>query len=186
MHAQNLEATMRGLQAGVERTPGGQHQAALLTTDDGIHRYELEQNGDLQPLEVTTAQSDLEEGVETTPKSYPDQAAVLNNLGLRLTSRNDLMGGQHTQDLAAAHAIAQLEGAVEAMSVLSEDRPARAALLGSLGKCLGRRYCRTGNLQDLEAAIAHLGAAVEATPEGHHDRAGWLSGLGINLGRRYK
>jgi len=64
----------------------------------------------------------------------------------------------------------------------------------NLGHNLGLRYDRTGNdryertgqLQDLEAGIALSEAAIEATPEGHPDRAGCLNNLGNRLSSRYR
>ena len=53
--------------------------------------------------------------------------------------------------------------------------------MNNLGLSLGRRYERTGNLQDLEAAIARTEAAARATPEGLPDRAAWFSNLGLSL-----
>ena len=51
---------------------------------------------------------------------------------------------------------------------------------------LFRRYEQTGSLQDLEAAIVHAEAAVEATPEDHPDKAAMLNNLGNMLIRRYE
>ncbi|RPB18035.1 hypothetical protein L211DRAFT_748680, partial [Terfezia boudieri ATCC MYA-4762] len=47
-------------------------------------------------------------------------------------------------------------------------------------------YERTGNLQDLETAIARSEAAVEGTPEDHPDRAKWLNNLGSYFNHRYQ
>jgi len=56
--------------------------------------------------------------------------------------------------------------------------------LSYLGGCLRTKYERTRNLRDLDGAIKYTIAAVEATPEGHHDRAVQLHHLGCHLRER--
>lgn len=41
-----------------------------------------------------------------------------------------------------------------------------------LGRAHSERYRRTGDLEDLEAALKYSLAAMAATPEGHSDMAG--------------
>jgi len=67
-----------------------------------------------------------------------------------------------------------------------ESHPGRAVMLGQLAMYLSNRYERTGNLQDLETAIAQSEAAVEGTPEDHPNRAEQLNTLAMSLSRRYK
>jgi len=67
-----------------------------------------------------------------------------------------------------------------------EDHPGRGGWLSDLGNHLSRQYERTGNLQDLEAAIGLSEEAVEATPGDHPDRAVLLSSLGNGLSSRYR
>ena len=55
------------------------------------------------------------------------------------------------------------------MEASPNDHPNRAFILGNLGVGLYIRYQQTGNLRDLEAAIAGSKATVEATPENHPD-----------------
>src|SRR5258706_7037 len=45
---------------------------------------------------------------------------------------------------------------------------------------------QTGGVQDLEAAIFHAEAAVEATPEDHQNKARRLNNLGSMLFHRYE
>ncbi|KAF8417326.1 hypothetical protein EV426DRAFT_645861 [Tirmania nivea] len=54
---------------------------------------------------------------------------------------------------------------------MPEYNPHRALRLNHLGTRLSTQYDRTGNLQDLEAAIEHANTTVEATPEDHPIRA---------------
>ena len=69
---------------------------------------------------------------------------------------------------------------------LCSDHLDRAGRLNNLGNHFLCRYERSGNLQDLEAAIARSQAAVEATPEDHPDRAGRLSNLGAHVSSQYE
>lgn len=79
---------------------------------------------------------------------------------------------------------AQLEGVVGAAS-WPEYHPGRAQRLINLQAYRGSRYQRTGNLQDLEAAIAISEATVEAIPEDHPNRVALLNNLGNRLSWRY-
>ncbi|RYP58987.1 hypothetical protein DL771_011041 [Monosporascus sp. 5C6A] len=81
----------------------------------------------------------------------------------------------------------------EAVDATPQDHPDRAARLNNLGNRLGDRYSRTGAMSDLEEAIGMdleeairvAREAVDATPQDHPDRAGWLNNLGNRLGDRY-
>ncbi|KAF8419578.1 hypothetical protein EV426DRAFT_709805 [Tirmania nivea] len=74
------------------------------------------------------------------------------------------------------------EAAVEATP---DDHPDQAGLLNYLEINLGRRYARTGNLQDLEAAIVQSKLSLKATPEGHTNQTIILNNLGNRLSSRY-
>jgi len=64
----------------------------------------------------------------------------------------------------------------------SPDLPSR---LNNLASGLRDRYARTGNLQDLEQAIAHWQEAVHLTPEGAPDLPSRLNNLALGLSDRY-
>ncbi|PVH71735.1 TPR-like protein [Cadophora sp. DSE1049] len=83
-------------------------------------------------------------------------------------------------DLRSSVEVADLE--VEA---IPQDHPNRAGWLKSLGNRLGRRFGRTGLMNNLNRAIEVADMAVEATPQDHPDRAGRLNNLGNNLGLRF-
>ncbi|RYP81636.1 hypothetical protein DL770_005844 [Monosporascus sp. CRB-9-2] len=51
---------------------------------------------------------------------------------------------------------------------------------------LGRRFERTGSMDDLNRAVDVANMAVEATPQDHSDRTGCLSNLGNLLGTRFE
>ena len=52
--------------------------------------------------------------------------------------------------------------------------------------CLITWYQQTRDIQDLQAVIVGVEAAIKAMPESHTDRAGWLDSLGDYLGSRYE
>src|SRR5207248_692643 len=64
--------------------------------------------------------------------------------------------------------------------------PDRAALLNNLGSWLGRRFERTGAIDDLNRAIEVTDMAIQNTPPDHSDRAGRLNNLGSWLGSRFE
>ena len=63
------------------------------------------------------------------------------------------------------------------------DHAMRAARVSAQ---LSSHYDRTGNLHHLEAAIARSEEAVESIPEGHPNRAVYLSNFGRQLSRRHE
>ncbi|GKZ32885.1 hypothetical protein AbraIFM66950_002571 [Aspergillus brasiliensis] len=73
----------------------------------------------------------------------------------------------------------------DAVAATPADYPDRALYLNSLSRYLSSRFNRTGNLDDLEAAISHARDAVAATPVNHPNRAGYLSNLSNRLSSRY-
>ena len=64
------------------------------------------------------------------------------------------------------------------MEATPEGHPTLVAQLSNLGNYLSRRYERTGDMKDLQAAIARSEAAVEAAPDDHPERATHLNTLG--------
>ena len=58
--------------------------------------------------------------------------------------------------------------------------------MSNLGTYLGSRYDRTGNLQDLQAAINYAERSMETVQDNHPDRAARLKDLSGHLGRQYE
>jgi len=73
-----------------------------------------------------------------------------------------------------------------ALEATPKDHTNYVTVSTNLGLQLSHRYDRTGNLQDLEAAVAQSEAALEVTPEGHPGRATVLYNLGSYLTKRYE
>ena len=68
---------------------------------------------------------------------------------------------------------------------LRPARPTGPSILNNLGTGLSDRYARTGQLADLDAAIAAYEDAVRRTPADSPDRASRLNNLGNGLRDRY-
>ena len=66
------------------------------------------------------------------------------------------------------------------------DHPYRAGYLSGLGNALRARFGLTGQLADVDQAIARLFEAVDATPVDHPHRASVLSNLGNALLARFE
>ncbi|RYP53061.1 hypothetical protein DL770_011005 [Monosporascus sp. CRB-9-2] len=73
-----------------------------------------------------------------------------------------------------------------AVNATPQDHPDRAGRLNNLGNQLGRRFERTGSMDDLNRAIDVADMAIDATPQDHPDRAAYLNNLGNQLGRRFE
>lgn len=58
--------------------------------------------------------------------------------------------------------------------------------LNNLGIWLGKRFERTGSMDDLKRAVKVTDMALNSTPQGHPDRASLLNSLGIRLARRFE
>jgi len=176
MKVQVLEEAIERAQRAVEAIPEGHPVRAGYLNNLGVYlRIRYERTGNLHNLEAAITQSKA--AVHATPQDHPDRATRLNNLENHLNRQDEQVG--HLLDVN----IAQIESALYRAP---QNHPERAEWLSILGIQLYTRYKRTGNLQDLEAAIAQSAAAVQATPEYHHERAGRLSNLGMHLGERYE
>ncbi|KAJ7191957.1 CHAT domain-containing protein [Mycena pura] len=55
-----------------------------------------------------------------------------------------------------------------------------------LGQAFQSRYNKSGNLDDLQAAVQAIQAVVDLTPEGHPDKAGRLQKLAVSIIHRYR
>ncbi|KAJ6558753.1 CHAT domain-containing protein [Mycena vulgaris] len=73
-----------------------------------------------------------------------------------------------------------------AVVLTAESHPAHVDLLEILGMFLTEKYRRSGDIQDLEAAVENNQAAVAKTLEGDPDLAGRLKNLAISLTDRYR
>ncbi|KAJ7240718.1 CHAT domain-containing protein [Mycena rebaudengoi] len=72
------------------------------------------------------------------------------------------------------------------MEQTPEGHPDLAGRLQSLAISFTARYQRSGDVNDLEAALQNNQAAVEKTPEGHPDLAGRLQNLTASFTDRYR
>ncbi|WP_328842656.1 CHAT domain-containing tetratricopeptide repeat protein [Streptomyces sp. NBC_00258] len=81
---------------------------------------------------------------------------------------------------SAVHLWQQIEHATPA------DHPNRAEYLNYLGNALQARFERTGDLSDLDQAIATRQEAVQTTPADHPNEDLYLHNLGLALGARFR
>ncbi|KAI8623472.1 hypothetical protein F5Y19DRAFT_492557 [Xylariaceae sp. FL1651] len=58
-------------------------------------------------------------------------------------------------------------------------------IINNLGAFLGRRYKRTGSINDLNCTVDIAGQAVNTTPTDHFSRAGYLNNFKNKLGTRF-
>jgi len=94
---------------------------------------------------------------------------------------------QQTGDLAALNeAIAAYERILNHPAFSQADERFRLGVWNDAGGAYLRRYWRTGNIADLDKALALWRQALEATPPGSPDRPGFLNNLGIGLSDRYE
>ena len=87
----------------------------------------------MHDLEAAISKAEL--AVSATPENHPDQATLLNNLGLMLLDLHRRTGNMHGLEAA----ISKAEVAVAATP---ENHSGRARLLNSLGLLLSDRYNR--------------------------------------------
>src|SRR5207247_2646710 len=98
-----------------------------------------------------------------------------------------------TYDHALPNNLGKRHNLTRAVSVASmtvditpQDHPDRAGRLRNLGTWLGRRFERTGLMDDLNCIIDVASMAADSIPYDHPDRAGQLNSLGTWLGRRFE
>jgi tetratricopeptide (TPR) repeat protein len=102
-----------------------------------------------------------------------------SNLGIALTTRYELDGGQADLDEAI--------GAFrKALDLETPVNPERARYQSNLSGALYQRALITGRTQDREEALALGQSAPELTAPGDKDQGKYLSNAGISLLRRYE
>ncbi|KAI8649679.1 TPR domain-containing protein [Fusarium keratoplasticum] len=140
--------------------------------------------------------------VKATPQDHPNRANDLN----RAIDVADMVVKAMSQDHPDRADIRNM-----AVKATPQDHPNRSTYLNNLGNLLGRRFERTGSMDDLNRAIDVADMAVKATPQDHPNRANdlnraidignmavkatpqdhpnrstYLNNLGNLLGRRFK
>ncbi len=97
-----------------------------------------------------------------------------------------VQGYQRTGDLVALNtAVAAWERILNHPDFAQADEGFRRAAWNEAGGAYLRRYWRTGQVEDLNAALRLWQQAVQATPKGHPDLPSRLNNLGNGLWTRY-
>ena len=108
----------------------------------------------------------------------PEQAAVLNNLGVELY-----------QKYTSTKSLVDLDEAIQtvrqAVDATPEDSFDRASRLGNLSAFILARYKATNETADLEETVKIGRLAVAASPKDHPAHWKWLVNLGTQLGSLY-
>lgn len=181
----DLEEAIQIIQQAVDLTPNDHaHRASYLgnLSDQLYRRYKL-----------TGLKANLEEAIQTaqkavdlTPEDHLERAGRLISLGNTLESWSERTG----ERAGLVEAVQATQNAIEitqnAIDLIPEDSPKRAAYLNSLGNHLESRYELTGEKADLEEAIRTTQRALDSTPEDHPERTRILINLGGELLRRYE
>ncbi|KZV62925.1 hypothetical protein PENSPDRAFT_692083 [Peniophora sp. CONT] len=135
----------------------------------------LNEDGELQ-----TAISLLRQASLLLPESHPDRLKVLDSLDSAVQRRYERLG--LTYDLENA-ATVDRRRAVELFPNGGSDDLVQ---LSNRGLLLQEQYKRSGDPEDLEAAISVARLAVGITPQDHPDQPLLLNSLGMYLRDRYE
>ncbi|KAH8895994.1 hypothetical protein GQ53DRAFT_681623 [Thozetella sp. PMI_491] len=115
------------------------------------------------------------EVIAKTPHDHPNRPSYLTNLASKLHIRHERT--EREEDLEEA-----ISAAREAIGTTSPENVLNlAGRLNNLGLMLTGRYKQSCDTAALQEAVESLQRAVNLTPEGHANRAGWLDSLGIGL-----
>lgn len=179
------EAVDAGLAAVRATPPGRPERPSWLSNLSSALRTKFEQTGDAASLDLAVAAS--QEAVDALAAIDQDNADVLASLGTALYARYTSTG--QLPDLNQAVSIAERVLQAESSGADGERGESginRAAGFNNLSNALQARFERTGNLLDLDAAIAAAREAKDAIPAGHPLRGGALSMLSVTLRSRYE
>jgi hypothetical protein len=69
---------------------------------------------------------------------------------------------------------------------ITQDHPNQASILSNLGNLLGRRFERTGSIDDINRAIDITDMAINTSPQDYPNRDFMLNNLGILLSMQFK
>jgi len=123
------------------------------------------------------------------------QGSLSNEMDKQIVHLNDeaqrLVGNyKRTGDIKGLNeAIGMIEQAIgmtRPIYMTQEGYIYLAGMWDNLGAMLGRRFQRTGSMEDLNRAVELASMAVEPTPQDHRDRAGRVNNLGNMLGMRFQ
>ncbi|KAL4735583.1 CHAT domain-containing protein [Aspergillus similis] len=189
---QELEAAITNAELAVVGTSETHPERAgcLHTLSNHLSRR-YTRTGNLQDLEAAIANANL--AMAATPDKHPDRPSTLNNLSQDLCTRYERTG--NLQDLEAAIANTKLAVAATPndnpnyaafLTATPDGHSDRAGRLNNLSNRLLSRYEQTGDLRDLEAAIANANLAVAATPDNYPYQATYLSNLSLCLSSRFE
>lgn len=126
--------------------------------------------------------------VDLTAPDAAERFARLNKLGSSLSARYSGTGEKEFLEQAIkaySEALLLTESEAEVFYHRRRSESELAELLSNYGAALRKRYDRTGQAEDLDAAIHASEQAVVLTPHEGPDYPRYLSNLGSNLGRRY-
>ncbi|KIJ43283.1 hypothetical protein M422DRAFT_253489 [Sphaerobolus stellatus SS14] len=156
-----------------------QATASYMNKHGDFFRDQFEKSGQLADTDEALAA--YYQAVELTPDGDADKAQYLMKLGISYSSRFDRLGSpfDNYKGIAAQQ---------EALNLTPDDHPDKARYLNNLGNSFSSRLRGLltpnghanvlGELVDIENAIAAQQEAVDLTPNGHPDKAGFLNNLG--------
>ncbi|KAI0083113.1 CHAT domain-containing protein [Irpex rosettiformis] len=124
---------------------------------------------DLDALETSIQCNRVAMGA--TEDNHPEKAAIVNNLGVALSTRFKCVGER--QDLEEAISLQQLANALT-----PDDSPDKPSRLSNLAVSIISRFEREGRAEDLEEAIGMWTHAVELIPDSHVHKPTLLNNLG--------
>ncbi|PWI64613.1 hypothetical protein PCL_09507 [Purpureocillium lilacinum] len=200
----NLEEAITAARQAVDLSAADHPARAVYFNNFGsmLHRR-YQRTGEMENLEEAIGMA--KQAVNTTSIDHPDRANRLNNLGNMLQSWFEWTG--ETDNLEEAIAVARqaldstpvdhpdragylsnlgnMLQSQQAVNTTPADHPDRATCLNNLGNKLQSRYERTGEMANLEEAIAVARQAVDLTPADHPDLVACLNNLGTKLESRF-
>ncbi|KAK5131955.1 hypothetical protein LTR08_000467 [Meristemomyces frigidus] len=154
----------------VDITPLGHRERARRLSN---HAFCLVESLETESLEMTTSLEDLDEAIDNCHEAvrqapalqqgYVDRSVALGALSTTLSTRFEQRGA--LEDLKDAIYYSQI-----AKDEMERDNMHDAQQLNTFANTMGRRYSRTGDLQDIDRATDAARRAVDAEPPGHANR----------------
>ncbi|KAI0083703.1 CHAT domain-containing protein [Irpex rosettiformis] len=151
------------------------HTEMRIMAERAYEQYKT--RGDLDALEMSIQCYHIAMGA--TEDDHPEKVAIINNLGLALSTRFKCVG--ELQDLEEAIFFEQLADALT-----PHDSPDKPSLLSNLALSILSRFEREGRADDLEEVIRLWTHAVELVPDSHVHRPGLLNNLGLSHQTRFE
>ncbi|KAJ7657655.1 CHAT domain-containing protein [Mycena polygramma] len=131
-----------------------------------------------KPEEWQAEMDKIQQALQSTPETDPSYPEILTKRGLCLTTR---YGGMILPDIQTA-----LDDLEKARGLMAPEESLVVPILAGMALCFGNKSFHSGQLQDLDSAIAHLEKILKILPDGDPDLGEYIAMMSMHKSLRHR